>query len=100
DSRAWTPRIVKKIARESQGSPFLIEELSRSVIADFATGTTNFDSSTRVAITLDAMVHRRLERLPSDARRLLEIVAVGGWPLPAVIAGDAGSVYDGLDDPL
>jgi hypothetical protein len=100
ESRASMPRIVKKIARESQGSPFLIEELARSVIADLAVGTPNFDASTRLAITLDAMVQRRLERLPSDARRLLEIVAVGGWPLPVVIAGDAASVYEGLDDAI
>ncbi|MCA9689182.1 MAG: protein kinase, partial [Myxococcales bacterium] len=68
------------IARESGGSPLLVRELCRHVRA-----SPRFESRTiaRVdaPISLDQIVGERLEAIPEDARRLLEIVAVAGRPI-------------------
>ncbi len=68
-------KMADAVARESAAIPFLIEELSRS-----ATQRLLVDSDAR--ITLEEMVAERLHALPDDARRLVEMIAVGGWPLP------------------
>jgi hypothetical protein len=86
-------RTARAVARESRGSPFLIEELVRSnrgVMA--ATG------ATLAVLTLDQMVSQRLERLPGPARRLIEIVAVGGRPLPVSVLAEASSVPDSINE--
>jgi eukaryotic-like serine/threonine-protein kinase len=88
-------RTARAVARESRGSPFLIEELVRSNL-----GTESATGSTLAVLTLDQMVHQRLERLPDGARRLVEIVAVGGRPLlasvVAAVAGVDGAVNEAI----
>jgi len=79
--------------RESGGSPFIIEELARNVLV-VAPGD---DAALKVP-TLEQMVGVRLEHLSDDARRLVEIVAVGGHPLPVAVIADAAGVYRGVDD--
>jgi hypothetical protein len=69
------------VALESDGSPFLIEELARSSSRDLLTA--------HVAVTLEAVVAGRLAELPEDARRVVEMVAVGGRPLPVSTLGAA-----------
>src|SRR5690606_32710003 len=88
ESTATLPGAVADvIAFESGGSPFFIDELVR-----FAeTGPTSpspgrqasapDDSGAREA-TLAHMIRIRVSRLPRDAQRLLELVAVNGRPLP------------------
>ena len=51
--------------------------------------------NTLTAITVEQMVDERLEKLPREAQRLLEIVAVGGRPLPLSVVADAAGVYEG-----
>jgi eukaryotic-like serine/threonine-protein kinase len=70
------------IAHESAGSPFLIEELARGVSGFRRTASRTSGSEPRAAITLDDVVGRRLDAVPEEARHLLEVVAVGGRPLP------------------
>jgi eukaryotic-like serine/threonine-protein kinase len=80
--------IADGIAEESGGSPFLIEELVRGASAyhRIAKG----DSfPPRPPVSLDELLARRASRLPDDARRLLEVVAVGGRPLPVSTVGAA-----------
>jgi eukaryotic-like serine/threonine-protein kinase len=81
-----TKRTANAVARESRGSPFLIEELVRS-----NRGATSATGATLAVLTLDQMVSERLERLPEDARRIVEIVAVGGRPLPLSVVAGASS---------
>jgi eukaryotic-like serine/threonine-protein kinase len=56
------------IARESGGSPLFVNELVRYA-----------GSST---ISLDAVIRRRVGRLPPESRDLLTVVAVAGRPVP------------------
>jgi serine/threonine protein kinase len=81
------------IAEESGGSPFLIEELARGASAyhRIAKG----DSiPPRPAVSLDQLLARRAARLPDAARRLLEVVAVSGRPLPVSTVGAAAGVVE------
>jgi hypothetical protein len=85
--------IADAIARESGGSPFLVEELARSVAAApraIASG----------AGTLERMLRDRLSAIAEPTRRLLEIVAVAARPLDAQIAGASAALRDGLDDAI
>src|SRR6201999_1632825 len=76
-------RMAPAVAREARGSPFLTEELVRSM-----RGAPQSGASTLTEVTLEEMVGARLARLPGQARRLSEIVAVAARPLPtSVVAG-------------
>ena len=69
------------VARESGGSPFLLAELSRGEPARGGGG-----------VKLEEVVSLRRADLSDDARRILEVIAVGGRPLPvSVVALAAGT---------
>jgi tetratricopeptide (TPR) repeat protein len=75
------------IARESHGSPFLVEELVRAQQARRSQGPTP------AIFTLDESVAERVALLPDDARLLLEVVAVSGLPLPVnTVSAAAGEL--------
>jgi serine/threonine protein kinase len=93
-ARAWLPpgdgdadATADTIARESGGSPFLIGELARSNLMD-----TSLAQGPHNVLTLEHMVDDRIGRLPEEARRLLEVIAVGGRPLPLSIVGEAAEI--------
>jgi serine/threonine protein kinase/tetratricopeptide (TPR) repeat protein len=83
-------RTARAAARESRGNPFLIEELVRSNLSV----TARPEGATLAVLTLDQMVSQRLERLPDHARLLVEIVAVGGRPLPVPLIARASGIAD------
>ncbi len=73
--------LAAKIARESGGSPFFVWELAQHV-----------QDSSNIAdqsLELDEVIWARVKRLPQATRRLLELVAVIGRPIPAVEAYQA-----------
>ena len=69
------------IARESGGSPFLIEELARCE-----------PGRSGCTVRLEQLVRRQLADLPDDARRMLEIISVGGRPLPVSVVAEASGL--------
>ena len=79
------------VARESLGSPFIVEELVRCY---------NSTSPPSGPITLEQSVSDRFERLPEGPRRLLEMVAVSGRPLLTSIVGEAGGFDGDADDAI
>ncbi len=85
---AATQQTAEGIARESGGSPFLLEELARSA-SGYHRVALGQDASAGAEFTLEHILGERVERLPEDARRLLEIIAVGGRPLPVTSVGAA-----------
>ncbi len=75
---AWT------IARESRGHPYFIHELAHYVKAEgLAEG---------IALSLDMVIGKRVARLPENARRLMEVVAVAGQPISQVLVGHAAGL--------
>jgi serine/threonine protein kinase len=72
---------LEVIARESGGNPLFVQELVQHLQMDGATLTSS--------LTLDQVLWARIERLPADERRLLEIVAVAGRPLSLMLARQA-----------
>ncbi|HTB78071.1 MAG TPA: protein kinase [Polyangiaceae bacterium] len=96
-------RMARAAARESQGSPFLVEELVRhnvNLLARLDGVADRPDGATLDALTLSQMVAQRLERLSDDGRRLLEIVAVGGRPLPVRVVAQAAAVTERVEEAI
>ncbi len=86
---AMAHKTARAVARESRGNPFLIEELVRA-----NRGTSSNPGATLAVLTLEQLVGERLARLPDEARHLLEIVAVGGRPLPVAVVAEASGLQD------
>jgi hypothetical protein len=74
------------IARESEGNPYFIDELVRSV----ASGA----DATEDGFGLDGVIRSRVAALAPPARRVLELVTVAGRPIALGLAMQAA----GLDD--
>jgi serine/threonine protein kinase len=87
--------LVDTIARESRGNPFFVAELVRHVLADMrehlesAVGdSAGFSGATKsTKLVLDEVLWSRVERLPDEARRVLELIAISGRPLRPVELG-------------
>lgn len=76
------------IVRESAGSPFFIDELVRYTRGAAAAPVAGAEPS------LEEMIQARVEKLPDDARRLLEIVAAAGHPVSVQVAVRAAGLGD------
>lgn len=77
------------IAAEAHGSPFFVGELVRDAqLAGPRTGR----------LSLEQAVLRHVDGLSKPARRLLDVLAVAGRPMPAQLALDAASAaHDAVD---
>jgi hypothetical protein len=90
-STASAMAIAGAIALESGGSPFLVEELARGASAHHPVSLGGDGPAVATTVTLDQMLGERVARLPEDARRFLEMVAIGGRPLPVTTVGEAAN---------
>ena len=79
DHGVCEPGHAASIASESAGNPYLISEIARHMQAPER--TTKSGSTSNGGISLQQMVWSRIQRLPEQPRRLLEVVAVAGQPL-------------------
>ena len=69
--------VVARVAAESGGNPFFIHELARYVRSHPRWA----DDSPAGPFDLDRVLWSRIEKLPAQARKLLEIVATAGQPV-------------------
>ena len=84
---------AQAIARESGGNPFFVTELVRHI----SVGAELSGRSATREVTLDEVLWDRIRRLPVEARRFLEAVAVSGQPVrQASACRVAGLGADGL----
>ena len=79
------PLSAAVIAAEAHGHPLFIDELVRHKLAHAA------DAIAAPPLQLDDALAARVARLDGDQRRLLEIVAVAGAPLPQGMAAAAAA---------
>ncbi len=98
-----TSETSSKRSRESRGNPFFVAELARHVQADArghgkpAAGSRAPLSETAESskLALDEVLWARIERLPPDPRRVLELIAISGRPLRLAELGRcAGLAHD------
>ncbi|MBI2185958.1 MAG: protein kinase [Acidobacteria bacterium] len=82
---------AEALARESAGNPFFLHELVQDVQAADAPVAASADHDAG-DVTLERVIHRRIGRLPSTARRLVEALAVFGRPVDVMLAGRAADV--------
>ncbi|MEM9455784.1 MAG: protein kinase [Myxococcota bacterium] len=77
--------LADEVAREAEGSPFFVGELVRYArrVADEGEIPITDSSS---AVSLDSVIRHRLAALPTDVRRLLEVIAVAGGRISQGIA--------------
>ena len=86
--------LVDAIAHESAGNPFFVAELVRYAQSNDLAARANWSSpdpspfrtdspasSDSSAIALDDVLWARIQRLPEEPRRVLELIAVSGQPL-------------------
>ena len=66
---------IEQIVRESEGSPYLLEEIAAGSEFDFG------KPGAAAGLTLDSVLYNRIAALPGERRRLLETVAVSVRPL-------------------
>lgn len=84
---------AEAVARESGGSPFLLEQLAQqggAIAIDPAVSGSG-------TLRLEAVLEDRLEGLGREARGLLEIIAVAGRPLELRLANQAAGLDPGDD---
>lgn len=74
-----------RIAQESGGNPFLVEELARQAHRVQR-------GSASLWMGLAEALRARVDSLPSDARRVLELVAIAGRPVEEGTLGDASGL--------
>jgi hypothetical protein len=80
-----TQSVADALARESGGSPFLIEELARPA-------SLRLLAVPESRVTLEDVVGQRLGDLSESARKVVEMVAVGGRPLAVATLREAADV--------
>lgn len=88
---------AQAVARESAGSPFLVEELASSLAFDKDASAKGHvvDLSN---VTLEGMISARARQLPEDARQLLELVAIEGAPIPVALVAAAARGGERFED--
>jgi serine/threonine protein kinase len=95
EERSYAASQAMTIARESGGSPLFIAELARHA-EDARQGS--MAAASTAEITLDEMIHVRVARLPDEARRFLEVIAVAGQPFDVRVAARAAGLPAGGHD--
>ncbi|MBI4854749.1 MAG: protein kinase [Acidobacteria bacterium] len=97
------PERIKKIARESKGNPYFIDELVRFEITE---KEKNVSSKTPIleithnqsVISLDNIVESRLSGVTKSAKQFLELLMVNGQPIQLEVIRKAITL--GMEEPM
>ena len=83
--------LTSAIVREAQGNPYFLLELARQARDLGGMQSPNWQAG---KVDLDAILVDRVGRLPGPARRLLELIALAGQPIPQHCACRAADLND------
>lgn len=88
--------LAKNIAKESGGSPLFIDELIRYADRNLSLPSIeNIELKNSVDVAdLDKVIKARIEHLPDNAQRLLEVIAVAGQPISRNLAKKIAELSD------
>jgi serine/threonine protein kinase len=89
--RPDAPALAAAIAREADGSPFFVAELVRSVRDEGPSSAGSIERALE-GVSLEGVLRGRIGRLPPEARRLLEVMAVAARPIEQAICARAAGV--------
>ncbi len=81
--------VVHMVARQSQGTPYFVQELARYVSGEASAA---LSSDALRTVELDQVLKTRIGRLPDSERRLLETISVAGRPVKLATAYKAASL--------
>lgn len=79
---------AETIARESRGNPFFVHELVQCAAASLEV----VENPAAGSLVLDEVLWSRIQSLPEEPRRLLEVIAVSGQPLRLTEARQAADL--------
>ncbi|MCL4241053.1 MAG: AAA family ATPase [Dehalococcoidia bacterium] len=84
----WLPSATQRLWRATDGNPFFVGELVRSLSSDRALGNERISDPLAGGTppTIRHVLHERLQRLPPGTRRVLEVLAVLGRECPSALA--------------
>ncbi len=85
---------AEQIAREADGYPVFVDEVVRHAV--FAAASPDFGGQAKVVPSLDEALLARIAALDAAPRKLVEILAVAGTPIPLEVASRAMRL-DGTD---
>jgi len=90
------PELAQMIVARAEGVPFFLEELTRAV-----TDHPELRSDVMVPATIQGVLEARLDRLPDEERRLLQVASVIGKDVPvSLLQAVAGVSAAGLRENL
>ncbi|HET8939432.1 MAG TPA: AAA family ATPase, partial [Polyangiales bacterium] len=85
------PRLVERIVQEARGNPFLAQQLVALALVKQTRGESDLEN-----LSVEELVLRTVALLSSEARALLQVLAIAGRPLsPGLALSVAGVVRDG-----
>jgi tRNA A-37 threonylcarbamoyl transferase component Bud32 len=76
---------AETIARESDGNPFLLDQILRFVLEAAGDGRAS-------SFSLDEMLEARVGQMPDGARELVQVLAIAGQPIDAEVAYHAAGL--------
>ncbi len=83
--------LAEVIAKEAEGSPFFVSELVRWVQEEGALSARALSRSFS-GVSLEGVLAARVDRLPADAQRLLQILSVAARPIEQGVCARAAGV--------
>jgi len=89
--------IAAAVVKESGGNPFFAVELVQHLLGEVAGEGGLAGLPDKDELHWDAMILKRVNDLPEESRRMLQVIAVAGDPLPQRVLASAAGVAFGTE---
>jgi tetratricopeptide (TPR) repeat protein len=91
--------LARRIIERAEGMPFFVEEMARSLaqsgaLDNAANGSTADIGDIEIPTSVRAILAARIDRLPADKRRLLQVASVIGQEVPVAILKSVADIAE------